>query len=318
MAKVIGIDLGTTNSCVAIMDGSQPRVIENAEGARTTPSIVGYTEDERLVGQPAKRQGRHQPREHHFRDQAPDRPSLRRRASGERQEEPPLQGRLRQRRRLGRGPRRDVLARAGLRAHPPEDEGHRREVPRRGRDAGRHHRAGLLQRRPASGHQGCGQDRRARGAADHQRADGGRAGLRARQEGQQDDRGLRPRRRHVRRDHPRDRRRPVRGEVDERGHVPRRRGLRHADRQLPRRRVPQGARHRPDEGQDGAPAPEGGGREGEDRALLQPADRDQPAVHLDGLERPAAAHGDEAHPREAREPRGRPSSSSRSSPARRR
>lgn len=56
MGKVIGIDLGTTNSCVAIMDGSQPRVIENSEGARTTPSIVGYTDDERLVGQPAKRQ----------------------------------------------------------------------------------------------------------------------------------------------------------------------------------------------------------------------------------------------------------------------
>ncbi|MGB5559896.1 MAG: molecular chaperone DnaK [Paracoccaceae bacterium] len=56
MAKVIGIDLGTTNSCVAIMDGSQPRVIENAEGARTTPSVVGFTESERLVGQPAKRQ----------------------------------------------------------------------------------------------------------------------------------------------------------------------------------------------------------------------------------------------------------------------
>jgi molecular chaperone DnaK len=56
MAKVIGIDLGTTNSCVAIMDGSQPRIIENAEGARTTPSIVAFTENERLVGQPAKRQ----------------------------------------------------------------------------------------------------------------------------------------------------------------------------------------------------------------------------------------------------------------------
>jgi molecular chaperone DnaK len=56
MGKVIGIDLGTTNSCVAIMDGSQPRVIENAEGARTTPSIVAFAEDERLVGQPAKRQ----------------------------------------------------------------------------------------------------------------------------------------------------------------------------------------------------------------------------------------------------------------------
>ena len=56
MAKIIGIDLGTTHSCVSIMDGSQPRVIENAEGARTTPSIVAFTDDERLVGQPAKRQ----------------------------------------------------------------------------------------------------------------------------------------------------------------------------------------------------------------------------------------------------------------------
>ncbi len=56
MSKVIGIDLGTTNSCVAIMDGSQPKVIENSEGARTTPSIVGFKDGERLVGQPAKRQ----------------------------------------------------------------------------------------------------------------------------------------------------------------------------------------------------------------------------------------------------------------------
>ena len=56
MPKVIGIDLGTTNSCVAIMDGSQARVIENSEGARTTPSIVAFTDDERLVGQSAKRQ----------------------------------------------------------------------------------------------------------------------------------------------------------------------------------------------------------------------------------------------------------------------
>ncbi|WP_319533333.1 molecular chaperone DnaK [uncultured Cohaesibacter sp.] len=57
MSKVIGIDLGTTNSCVSIMDGKEPKVIENAEGARTTPSMIAFTDDgERLAGQPAKRQ----------------------------------------------------------------------------------------------------------------------------------------------------------------------------------------------------------------------------------------------------------------------
>ena len=57
MSKVIGIDLGTTNSCVAIMEGTQAKVLENAEGARTTPSVVAFTEnDEKLIGQPAKRQ----------------------------------------------------------------------------------------------------------------------------------------------------------------------------------------------------------------------------------------------------------------------
>ncbi len=57
MSKIIGIDLGTTNSCVAIMEGSQPKVLENAEGTRTTPSVVAFTDDkEKLIGQPAKRQ----------------------------------------------------------------------------------------------------------------------------------------------------------------------------------------------------------------------------------------------------------------------
>ncbi|PSJ46144.1 molecular chaperone DnaK [Zobellella endophytica] len=63
MGRIIGIDLGTTNSCVAILDGDTPRVIENAEGARTTPSIIAYTDDgETLVGQPAKRQAVTNPR----------------------------------------------------------------------------------------------------------------------------------------------------------------------------------------------------------------------------------------------------------------
>src|SRR5471032_1828929 len=67
MAKVIGIDLGTTNICVAVMEGSAPKVIENAEGARTTPSIVAFTPDgERLIGQPAKRQGVTNPEHTYF------------------------------------------------------------------------------------------------------------------------------------------------------------------------------------------------------------------------------------------------------------
>ena len=56
MGKIIGIDLGTTNSCVAIMEGDKPKVIENSEGARTTPSIIAYTDEEILVGASAKRQ----------------------------------------------------------------------------------------------------------------------------------------------------------------------------------------------------------------------------------------------------------------------
>ena len=56
MGKIIGIDLGTTNSCVAVMDGDKPRVIENAEGDRTTPSIIAYTMITKFSGQPAKRQ----------------------------------------------------------------------------------------------------------------------------------------------------------------------------------------------------------------------------------------------------------------------
>ena len=125
MAKVIGIDLGTTNSCVAVMEGSTPKVIENSEGARTTPSIVAFTDDgERLVGQPAKRQGVTNPERTFF---------AIKRLIGRTFEDPDDQeghgsGALQdrqgeERRRLGRGGRQALLALAGVGFHPAEDEG---------------------------------------------------------------------------------------------------------------------------------------------------------------------------------------------------
>ena len=67
MSRVIGIDLGTTNSCVAIMEGTRAKVLENAEGARTTPSVVAFSENgEKLIGQPAKRQAVTNHEKYHF------------------------------------------------------------------------------------------------------------------------------------------------------------------------------------------------------------------------------------------------------------
>ena len=71
MSKIIGIDLGTTNSVVAVMEGGEPKVIPNAEGNRTTPSVVAFTKSgERLVGPGRQAPGDHQPGEHHLLDQA--------------------------------------------------------------------------------------------------------------------------------------------------------------------------------------------------------------------------------------------------------
>ena len=319
MGKVIGIDLGTTNSCVAVMEGS------HAQSHRERRRRAHHAVHRRLHGRrraprrPAgQAPGRHQSGAHLLRHQAPDRPHLRRSDDQEGHGSRPLQDRQGpERRRLGRGRRQAVFALADLRLHPAEDEGDGRGLSRPAGHPGGHHRSGLLQRRPAPGDQGRRQDRRPRGPAHHQRADGGGARLRPRQEAARHHRGLRPRRRHLRRLDPRDRRRRLRGEVDQRRHLPRRRGLRHAPRRVSRGRVQEGAGHRPDEGQARPAAPEGSGREGQDRAVLGAADRDQPALHH-GRRLRSEAPRPQALARQVREPWSTISSRRPSSPAARR
>ena len=192
----------------------------------------------------------------------------------------------------------EVQPRRDLGLHPAEDEADRRGLPRREGHRGGHHRAGLLQRQPAAGHQGRRQDRRPERAAHHQRAHRGGARLRPRQEEGREDRRLRPRRRHVRHLDPGDRRRRLRGEGHQRRHLPRRRGLRPARDRLPGRRVQEGPGHRPAQGPHGPPAPQGSGREGQVRALHGHGDRHQPAVRHGRRER-AEAPQHEADARQA-------------------
>ena len=187
MSKIIGIDLGTTNSCVAIMEGNKPKVIENAEGARTTPSIVAYMEDgEILVGAPAKRQAVTNPRNTLY---------AVKRLIGRKFEEKEVQKDINlmpykivkadngdawvQR------SRQEARAAADFGGRAAQDEEDGRGLPGRGSDRGRDHRPGLLQRQPAPGHQGRRPHRRARRQADHQRTDRGCARVRPRQGRQQ-------------------------------------------------------------------------------------------------------------------------------------
>ncbi len=216
MGKIIGIDLGTTNSVVSVMEGGEPKVIQNKEGNRTTPSIVAWNKaGERLVGLLAKRQAVTNPTNtvysvkrfmgRKFDEVAMEtiRGSLRGRQGPQRRcAHPHLAGR--------------VLARRDLGADPAQSEGDRRGVPWSPGDRGRHHGAGLLQRRAAAGHQGRREDRRPRGQAHHQRADRGGDGLRTRQEERGDGGGLRPRRRHVRHLDPGNRGRRLHGQCDQR------------------------------------------------------------------------------------------------------
>ncbi len=104
MGKTIGIDLGTTNSCMAVLEGGEPTVIPNAEGGRTTPSVVAFTKDgQRLVGAPAKRQAVTNPHEHRLLDQAVHGPEVLGGLRGD--DHRPVRGRRRPERRRARARR---------------------------------------------------------------------------------------------------------------------------------------------------------------------------------------------------------------------
>ena len=173
MSKIIGIDLGTTNSVVSVMEGTDGEVIANAEGNRTTPSVVAFTKNgERLVGQVAKRQAVTNPKNTVY--------SIKR-FMGRRFDEVSDEMKM--------VPFEVEPSNGSVRVviddknySPEEIIGHDsaeaqaggRGLPGRKGGKGRHHGSGLLQRRPAAGHQGCRQDRWSPGRAVGQRTDGGR------------------------------------------------------------------------------------------------------------------------------------------------
>ena len=168
MSKIIGIDLGTTNSVVAVMEGGAPVVIPNQEGGRTTPSVVGFAKSGETAGRPGRQApGRHQPGKHGLFDQALHGTPLRR--SERRNEAGPLQGGPgRHRRRARRRPGQEVFAAGDLGDDPGQAEGSGRSLSGREGHQGGDHGPGLLQRRAAPGHQGRRQDRGPGSDAHHQ------------------------------------------------------------------------------------------------------------------------------------------------------
>ncbi len=216
MSRAVGIDLGTTNSVVSVLEGGEPTVIANAEGSRTTPSIVAFAKNgEVLVGEVAKRQAVtnvdrtiRSVKRHMGTKWTVD-------IDGKHYTAQEISARV-----LGKL-KRDAESYLG------------EPVDRCG-----HHRAGVLQRCPAAGHQGGRRDRRPERAAHRQRADRRRARLRPGQgrEGA-DHPGLRPRWRHVRRLVAGDRRRRGRGEGHRGRQQARRRRLGRPDRHLVGRQV---------------------------------------------------------------------------------
>ena len=277
MARAVGIDLGTTNSVVAVLEGGEPTVIANSEGARTTPSIVAFARNgEVLVGQSAKNQA----------VTNVDRTirSVKRHIGTEL---------------VHRGHRRqEVLGAGDLRPGAAEAQARRRVLPRRGDHRRGDHRAGVLRGRPAPGHQGGRADRGPQRPAHRQRAHRGRAGLRPGQgRAGPDHPGVRPRRRHVRRVPAGDRRGRRRGQGHQRRQPPRWRRLGRAGHHLARREVQELPGHRPDPGQDGHAAAARGRGEGQDRAVQPEHGDDQPALHHGRRGQEPAVPGRDAVPR---------------------
>ena len=193
MAKIIGIDLGTTNSCVAVMEGGTPKVIENSEGDRTTPSVVAFTKDgEVLVGQPAKRQAVTNPQNTFH---AVKRLIGRRYDDTVVQKDIPLETY-----KIVRAENGDAWLEAQGKKMAPQEISARvlmkmkktaEDYLGESRHGRRDHGARVLQRRAAPGDQGCRPHRGPQRAPHHQRADGGRPRVRHGQEGQgPQDRGL--------------------------------------------------------------------------------------------------------------------------------
>ena len=300
MPRVIGIDLGTTNSVVAVMEGGEPVVIPNSEGGRLTPRwwpsprpASGWWARSPSARPSPTRRTPSSPSSASWAASSATRTWSRDTKAG------PYK--------MGEAPNGDVQVYMGGKAYSPPEvsamilqklKAGCRGLSGREDHRGGHHRARLLQRQPAPGHQGRRQDRRPEGAAHHQRADGRLAGLRPGQEEGRDHRRLRPGRRHLRHLHPGAGRGRLRGEVHQRRHPPGRRRLRPARHRLAGRRVQEGERHRPAPGPDGPAAAEGGGGEGEDGAVLHHADGDQPALHHRRRQRPQAPDHD-PHPRQA-------------------
>ena len=269
MGKVIGIDLGTTNSCVAVMEGKSPRVIENAEGMRTTPSIVAFTDDgERLVGQPAKRQAVTNPEKTIF---------AVKRLVGRRYDDPMVEkDKKLVPYKIAKASNGDAWVEEDGKTYSPSQisafilqkmketaeanlgqkvdqavitvPAYFNDAQRQAtKDAGKI--AGLevlrIINEPTAAALAYGLDKAKTGTIAVYDLGGGTFDI----------------------SDSRNRRRRVRGEVDQRRHLPRRRRLRHAAGQLSGRRVPEDAGHRPAPRQARAAAAEGSRREGQDRAV---------------------------------------------------